>query len=203
MTDMNSYVTGNIIKRLREDKGITQASLAEMINVSAKAISKWETGKGYPDITLIEPLAAALGVSIIELLSGDEVTNQNRSFNMKRSLFYVCPVCGNVIISTGETVVCCHGIALLPAEAEEADENHQMKIEPVEDEYFVTLDHTMSKEHYISFLSAVTDNGILMTKLYPEGNAEARFKINRTYAVYAFCNRHGLFKVNLRKEFKK
>lgn len=194
---MNSYVTGAIIKRLREQRGVTQAELAETLNVSAKTVSKWETGKGYPDITLIEPIAAALNVSVMELISGDEITNRNRSFNMKRSLFYVCPVCGNVIAATGEAVICCHGITLPPAEAEDADSEHEIKVETVEDEYYVTLDHEMSKEHHISFLAAVTDNGIMLTKLYPEGNAEARFKINRTYAIYAYCNRHGLFKVRI------
>ncbi len=196
---MNSYITGGIIKKLRESRGITQAQLAEILNVSDKTVSKWETGKGYPDITLIEPLASVLDVSVMELLSGDEITNHNRSFNMKRSLFHVCPVCGNVIISTGEAVICCHGIALPPAEAEESDERHSINIETVEDEYYATLNHEMSKEHYISFLAAVTDSGIMLTKLYPEGNAEARFKINRTYAIYAYCNRHGLFKIPVRK----
>ncbi|MCQ2471479.1 MAG: helix-turn-helix domain-containing protein [Clostridia bacterium] len=196
---MNSYVTGNIIKRLREERKLTQAELAEILNVSDKAISKWETGKGYPDITLIEPIAAALNVSVMELLSGDEITNRNRSFNMKRTLFYVCPVCGNVIAGTGEAVVCCHGIALPPAEAEEAEGEHEITVSIAEDEYFAELSHPMTKEHHISFLAAVTDDGIQIKKLYPEGNAEARFKINRTYAIYAYCNRHGLFRVRISK----
>lgn len=197
MKFMNSYITGGIIKKLRESKDITQSELAKMLSVSDKTVSKWETGRGYPDITLIEPLASALGVSVMELLSGDEITNRNRSFNMKRALFYICPVCGNIITSAGEALVCCHGITLLPAEAEEPDEAHEIKIETVEDEYFVSVSHEMSKEHYISFLVAVTDSGIMTVKLYPEGNAEARFKINRTHAIYAYCNRHGLFSVRI------
>lgn len=200
MIEMNSYITGGIIKKLRESIGLTQAELAEKLLVSDKTVSKWETGKGYPDITFIEPLAAALGVSVIELLSGDEIKNSNRSFNMKRSMFYVCPVCGNVIASAGEALVCCHGITLPPAEAEEADGNHEINIGVCEDEYYVTLSHEMSKEHHISFLAAVTDSGIMITKLYPEGNAEARFKINRTYAVYAYCNRHGLFRTRITRK---
>ncbi len=194
---MNSYVTGAIIKKLREDKNMTQAELAAELNISDKTVSKWETGKGYPDITLLEPLAKALGVSVIELFSGNDITNSNRSFNMKHSLFYVCPVCGNVIVSTGEAVVCCCGITLPPLDTEAADTEHEIKIEAVEDEYYVTVSHEMSKEHYISFFAAVTDNGIMLTKLYPEQNAEARFKINRTNAVYAYCNRHGLFGVKM------
>ena len=194
---MDSYVTGSGIRTLREQKGMTQAKLAEKLGVSDKAVSKWETGKGYPDITLLDGLAALLGVSVTELLAGVAITNRNRSFNMKRSKMYVCPVCGNVIFSSGEAVISCCGITLIPEEAEEADGEHAIRIERVEDEYYITADHEMTKEHYLSFFAAITDNGIQLVKLYPEGNAEARFKINRTYAVYAYCNRHGLFMTKL------
>ncbi len=66
---MNQYVTGAMIRRLREKKNLTQQQLAEKLNVTAKAVSKWETNHGYPDISLVEPLANALGVSLIELFS--------------------------------------------------------------------------------------------------------------------------------------
>lgn len=194
---MNSYVTGSIIKKLRENKNMTQVVLAEKLNISDKTVSKWETGKGYPDITLLEPLAESLGVSVVELFSGNDITNRNRSFNMKRSVFYVCPICGNVIFATGEAVICCCGLTLPPIEAELTDDAHKINIEVIEDEYYVTVSHEMSKEHYISFFAAVTDNGVMITKMYPEQLAEARFKINRTHAIYAFCNRHGLFKVKI------
>ena len=194
---MNSYVTGNMIRQLRETKGMTQAALAEKLGVSDKSVSKWETGKGYPDITLIPSIASALGISAVELLSGEPVTNRNRSGNIKRSVFYVCPVCGNLIWSARETVVCCHGITLPKTEAESCDDSHRITVESVEDEYYVTVDHEMSKEHFISFLAAFGDNGVEIVKLYPEGNAEARFKRGRTFAVYAYCTRHGLFTVKL------
>ena len=67
---MDQYVTGSTIKALREKKKLTQKQLAELLAVSDKTISKWETQKGLPDITLINPLAETLGVSIGELLSG-------------------------------------------------------------------------------------------------------------------------------------
>ena len=193
---MDRYVTGAVIRRLREDKKMTQAELAERLCVSDKAISKWETGRGYPDITLLEPLANALGISTIELLSGEDIHNANRSSNMLRSHFYVCPVCGNVIHSTGQAVISCCGIVLPPLEAEEADEEHEFHVERVEDEWYVTLNHPMTKEHYLSFLAAVSDNSVQLVKLYPEGNAEARFKINRVKWLYAYCNRHGFFKAD-------
>ena len=118
---MDCYVTGGAIKRLRENKGITQQQLAEKIGVSSKAVSKWETAKGLPDITLIEPLAKALGVSVAELMSGERVVNGNTSANMLRAKFYVCPVCGNVLHSTGGAVISCCGITLPPLETEECD----------------------------------------------------------------------------------
>ena len=192
---MDRYVTGAVIRKLREKKKITQEELAGLIHVSGKAVSKWETGQGFPDISLLEPLAQALDISVIELLSGEDIRNTNRSFKMARGKFYVCPVCGNVIIATGETVVSCCGITLPPLEAEPADEEHAVSKEIAEDEYFVSIDHPMTKEHYISFLAAVSDFGVQLVKLYPEGNAEARFKIDRVKTLYAYCNRHGLFRV--------
>jgi DNA-binding XRE family transcriptional regulator/desulfoferrodoxin (superoxide reductase-like protein) len=190
---MNQYVTGALIKKLRENRRITQLQLAQELGVSDKTISKWETGKGYPDITLVEPLAKALRVSVIELLAGDNVVNKNRACNLLRAKWYVCPVCGNVLHSTGEATVSCCGITLPPLEAEPVDEAHGLHIEHVEDEYYVTVDHSMTKDHFITFLAAVSDDGLQMIKLYPEGNAEARFKTNRTRYIYFYCNHHGLF----------
>ena len=196
---MDNYVTGAAIRSLRESKRMTQEELAACIHVSAKAVSKWETGKGFPDVSLLEMLAAALGISVIELLSGCMVHNRNRSANMLRSRL----VCGNVIQAAGEAVVSCCGITLPPLEAETAEEEHRIRSEVVEDEYFVTVQHPMTKDHYISFLMAVSDQGSQFVKLYPEGNAEARFKINGVKALYAYCNRHGLFRTGIGREGKK
>lgn len=192
MTD--SYVTGNTIRNLREQKNMTQAELAGLIDVSPKTVSKWETGKGLPDISLLEPLAVALSVSVIELMSGKAVNNKNISANMLRSMIYICPICGNVIHSTGEAIVSCCGINLLPSEAEEADSAHRIIIEKVEDEYFVSVKHDMLKSHYISFLAYVTSDKFQLVKLYPEGNAECRFNIRGAGYLYLYCNHHGLMK---------
>ncbi len=192
---MDKYVTGAVIRKLRENKKMTQEELAQKIFVSSKAVSKWETGQGFPDISLLEPLAQALGISVIELLSGEDIRNLNRSSNIAKSKFYVCPVCGNVIFASGETVVSCCGLTLPPLDAEKPDDEHVIKTEISEDEFYVTVNHPMTKEHYISFIAAVSDNGVQFVKLYPEGNAEARFRINRIEKFYAYCNRHGLFMI--------
>ncbi len=190
---MNQYVTGAVIKKLREKSGLTQAAVAEKLDVSDKTVSKWETGKGYPDITLLEPIANLFRISVSELISGNAVTNENVSANLKRAHFYVCPVCGNVIWSIGEAVISCHGVNLLPCMAEPADSSHKISLEVVEDEYFVSIDHGMSKQHYISFAAAVGSDRLQMVKLYPEGAPQARFKINGVTKIYYYCNRDGLF----------
>jgi DNA-binding XRE family transcriptional regulator/desulfoferrodoxin (superoxide reductase-like protein) len=192
---MDKYVTGAVIRKLRENKKMTQEELADTLFVSSKAVSKWETGQGFPDISLIEPLAKALDISVIELFSGEDIQNRNRSSNMLKSRFYVCPVCGNAVRSTGEALISCCGITLPPLEPENTEPEHDIRVETVEDEYYVTIDHPMRKDHYISFLAAVSDSRVQFAKLYPEGNAEARFKINGVRKIYAYCNRHGLFQL--------
>lgn len=190
---MDRYVTGEMIRALREAKRLTQEALAERLFVSGKAVSKWETGRGYPDISLLEPLAGALGVSVMELLSGQPVRNRNRASNMARGKWYVCPVCGNAFFAVGEALISCCGIALPPQEPEAPDGDHGIAVQRVEDEYLVTADHPMTKAHYISFLAAVSDGTVQLTKLYPEGPAQARFRMEGVRRVYAYCNRHGLF----------
>ena len=192
--DMNTYVTSATIKQLREKRNMTQAELAQKIGVSSKTISKWETAKGLPDITLLQPLAQALGISLIELMNGEHIINKNTSGNMLRCKFHVCPLCGNVIHSTGNSVISCCGITLPALEAEAAEDDHAVCIQQVEDEHFVTIPHPMTKEHYISFLAYVTSDRIQLVKLYPEGNAETRFQLRGFGMLYWYCNRHGLFK---------
>ena len=193
---MNQYVTGEVIKKLREKNKMTQLQLAERLGVSDKTVSKWETAKGYPDITLLEPIAEAFRISVAELISGNTIHNANVSANMLRSKFYVCPVCGNVINSMGEAVIHCHGILLTPLEAEPTDEHHMISIERVEDEYYVRIDHCMTKEHYISFVAAASSDNIQIVKLYPEGNAETRIKLRGVKRIYFYCNRDGMFSID-------
>mgnify|MGYP002732150207 CR=1 FL=1 len=190
---MNTYVTGTTVKQLREARGFTQAELAEKIGVSSKTVSKWETAKGLPDISLLQPLAQALAISVIELMNGERITNKNLSANLLRSKFYVCPICGNTIHSTGNTLVSCCGITLPALEAESADDDHAITVESVEDEHFITVHHPMTKQHFIAFVAFVTSDRIQMVKLYPEGNAETRLQLRGLGKIYYYCNHHGLF----------
>ena len=192
---MNSYVTGTTIKQLREMQKLTQTELAEKIGVSSKTVSKWETAKGLPDISLLQPLAQALGISVIELMNGEQIINQNISGNLLRGKFYVCPICGNVIHSLGNAVVSCCGITLPPLDAEAEDEDHTVTVEQVEDEHFITIHHPMDKHHFISFAAYVTTDRLQLVKFYPEGNAETRMQLRGMGYLYYYCNHHGLFRV--------
>lgn len=194
---MNQYVTGAVIKELREKNKMTQLQLADKLGVSDKTVSKWETAKGYPDITLLQSIAEAFSVSVTELISGNAVYNSNVSANVLKSKFYVCPICGNVIHSMGEAVIHCHGVLLTAETAERSDESHKITVEKIEDEYFVKIDHAMTKNHYISFIAALSCDKIELVKLYPEGSNEARFKRSGVEKILFYCNRDGLFYINL------
>lgn len=191
---MDAYTTGQIIKKLRLKNKLTQLELAQQIGVSDKTVSKWETSKGLPDISLIQPLSKALGVSVIELMSGSAIINKNVSANMLRAKFYVCHVCGNILYSTGDALISCCGFALSPLKASQVDQNHEVIIEPVEDESFVTIRHEMTKEHYISFVAYVCCDKVQLVKFYPEGNAETRFMFRGGGYLYIYCNQHGWMK---------
>ncbi len=195
---MDHYVTGAAIKALREKYRMTQAELAEKLCVSDKAVSKWETGRGFPDVSLLEPLGRALHISVAELLCGQAVVNQNRSANMLKSRFYACPVCGNVLFSRGDALISCCGIRLPALEAEEPDAAHRMDVQRVEDEIYVSSGHSMGKDHYLSFAAYMTPDRCEMKALYPEGSAEARFFFRGTGRLYYCCNRHGLFMQEIR-----
>lgn len=194
---MNTYVTGAAIRQLREKRGMTQAELADKIGVSSKTVSKWETARGLPDITLLQPLAQALGVCVIELMNGEPITNRNVSANLLRCRLHVCPICGNVIHALGDALVSCCGVTLPALEAEEGDDDHAISIERVEDEHFITVQHPMTKEHFISFAAFVTCDRMQLVKFYPEGNAETRMQLRGRGYLYWYCNRHGLFRKRL------
>ena len=190
---MSNYVTGMGIKTLREKKRLTQKQLAEVIGVSDKAVSKWETGRGLPDLSLLAPLSSALGVSVAELLSGEQITNRNRAANPLRGTFYLCPVCGNIIHAMGEGAFHCCGVALPPLEAEEEDSSHTLLVKEIDGQWHVSLAPPMEKDHFLTFLAQVSGDRVDTVKLYPEGQAQAWFPKRGPATLYACCNRHGLF----------
>ena len=190
-----AYINGNLLRTLREQQNITQKQLAQRLSISDKAVSKWETGRGLPDISILPELAQALHISVAELLTGNIARNGNLSGNLRKMGFYVCPVCGNVIQSVGEGVFTCCGVTLPKLEAEDGSE--LIRLEYLDGEQYVHLEHPMTKGHFISFLAYVTTDRVYFQKLYPEQEAEARFPRRGHGQILAFCNRHGLFSIRV------
>ena len=90
---MNKEQFAEKIIRLRKKKGYTQAQLAELLNVSNKAVSRWETAEGYPDITLLKPLSEALGISCDELLGDTKGYSDLSRYDAALSSLWPDPAC--------------------------------------------------------------------------------------------------------------
>lgn len=190
---MNPTVSGSLVKQKRKALGLTQSQLAEKLGVSDKTVSKWETGRGFPDVSFLPALTETLGLSPQEWMQGEAVANRNRSANIKHTRFYVCPVCGNILTSVGEAVISCCGLTLPPLTSHEPDADHTPSVETVEDELYLTFPHEMTKEHYLSFVAALSSDRLDIVKLYPESDAALRLPRRATESVLVYCNRHGLF----------
>lgn len=190
---MDTGKVGALIKRLRTEKGMTQKQLAETMNISDKTISKWERGLGCPDVSLLRELSTVLKINVEKILSGSLEPNDADGGNMKKLKFYLCPACGSALTSTGESEVSCCGRKLAPFTPAPADAAHSFTVEEVEEDYYVTFRHEMTKAHYISFLAYVCTDRVLLVKLYPEQGGEVRFPKMRGGRVYLCCGVHGLF----------
>ncbi|RDU22940.1 helix-turn-helix domain-containing protein [Anaerosacchariphilus polymeriproducens] len=195
---MDNMKIGNLIIQCRKEKNLTQKELADLLHVSDKTISKWERGLGCPDIDSIKNLADVFSVNVTEILSGDIILNGNDSGNIKKTKFYVCPQCGNVVTSTNPLIINCCGKKLLELPIENTIESvFKLKLEYIEDEIYVSIDHEMKKQNYISFIAYLTSDKMMMKKLYPEQNAEARFKISGHGILYIYCKQYGLLQKNI------
>ena len=153
---MNNIKIGNLIYTLRKEKQLTQLQLAERMNISDKTVSKWERGLGCPDISLLPDLSKILEVNLEELLSGKLDINAITGGNMKKTKFYICPQCGNIITSSEDAAISCCGKKLSASEPQKANEQEKLSIENIETDYFISTNHEMTKEHYISFVALLT-----------------------------------------------
>ena len=189
---MDQVKTGELIKALRRQEGMTQRVLAEMIGVSDKAVSKWERGCGAPELTLLPRLAETLHTDVDTLLKGGAEQNRAANGNLRRLRCYRCPTCGNLLFSTDGADVRCCGRPLRPLVAQKEDEGHQLCVEQNDGEWYITAEHEMTREHYISFAALLTGDTVVLRKLYPEWNLETRLpRLHGTLLWY--CTGHGLF----------
>lgn len=190
---MDCSKTGALIQHLRREKNLTQRAVADILNISDKTVSKWECGLGCPDVSLLPELARLFGTPIETLLCGTALTTEPIGGNMKKSEFYVCPKCGNLLTATAPAQVCCCGQILEPLAAQKADEHHSLNLELIEDEYFVSCEHEMKKDHYISFAAFVSGDKLLIVKQYPEWGLQFRMPRLGHGKLYFYCTIHGLF----------
>lgn len=195
---MDCIKVGKLIYSLRKEKNMTQKQVADAMGISDKTISKWERGLGCPDVSLLSELSNVLGVNVEKILLGDLNPNEVDGGNMRRIKFYVCPNCGNIINSTGEGEISCCGRKLMPLEAKKVDETHALEIEEIEDDYYITFDHDMTKAHYISFVAYVCSERVLLIKLYPEQSPTVRFPRMQRGTLYFYCNNDGFWKQDIR-----
>ena len=184
---------GGLIRRLRLQKGLTQRCLAEQLAVSDKAVSKWERSQGCPDVSLLPRLALILGVPVESLLAGELTENQENGGTMKHLNFYLCPTCSNLMTPSASGAVSCCGKKLVPLEAVKAPEEERLTVELIENDYFISSDHPMTKEHYISFAALVTGETLVLRRLYPEWDLQTRLPRIGHGKLYWYCVQHGLF----------
>ncbi|GAB1475572.1 helix-turn-helix domain-containing protein [Bacillota bacterium] len=190
---MDCVNVGNLIKDLRKEKGMTQLQLGDAMHISDKTVSKWERGLGCPDVSLLPELSLILGVNIERILTGELEPAGPNGGNMKRLKFYVCPFCGNVMTAIGEAEISCCGRKLAPLMPQKADEEHMLKVGQIENDCYITFDHEMKKEHYISFVAYVSYDKVLLVKLYPEQGSELRFPQMSGGKIYYYCSSHGFW----------
>lgn len=193
---MDCRKVGELILSLRKEKKMTQRQLADALNISDKTISKWERGLGCPDVSLLHELSEVLGVNVGKILLGNLQSNEVDGGNMRKIKFYVCPNCCNTMTATGEVEISCCGRKLLPLIPKPADMSHRSTIEQIENDFYITFTHEMSKEHYLSFVAYVTYDRVLLVKLYPEQSSEVRFPKMYGGKLYFGCSQHGLWVIN-------
>lgn len=189
---MDCAKMGALIRKLRTEKKLTQAALAETLTLSPKTVSKWERGLGCPDISLLPTLSCVLGVDLSRLLEGELSTNQTVGGNMKKTRYFVCPDCGSISLSTGNTEISCCGRRLEALEMRKAAPDEKLHVEIVEDEWFISSDHPMEKDNYISFVAFQTGDKVELIKQYPEWNLQLRLKKRGHGQLIWFCRGEGL-----------
>ena len=164
------------------------------MNISDKTISKWERGLGCPDVSLLPELATIFGVSVDHLLAGELKINEQIGGNMRNLKFYECPQCGNLMTATAEASLSCCGKTLQSLVPKKVEAGHELNIEEIDGELYVTSNHEMTKEHYISFIAYSRYNKFEIIKLYAEGENEVRIPDLNNITLYIYCNKDGLMK---------
>jgi DNA-binding XRE family transcriptional regulator len=159
---------GKLIAELRKERKLTQKNIADALGIQGKTVSKWECGAGCPDLSLWQELSTILGADMSQLMEGEITANKLDTGNLKRTRFYVCPCCGNVLFSTGSASIFCCGKKLEPLASNKTEDKPEITIEKIDYENYITVDHPMTKENYLAFAALITGDKIYFNRLYPE-----------------------------------
>lgn len=192
---MNQEKIGKLILKLRQEKKLTQKELAQKLNVSDKAVSKWECGYGIPDITLLEHISRVFDIPVKIILQGEIDQNKTDGGNMKKTNFYVCENCKNIITSTSNCEISCCSTNLKPLQPKAIDSEFNFEIQDLDGEYFITFESKMTKEDYVSFVSYICPDKVLTVRLYPEQSPHCYFPKLRGGKFYIYSVQKGLFQV--------
>lgn len=190
---MDHVKIGQLIYRLRKEKHLTQLQLANQMNISDKAISKWERGLGCPDVSLLPDLSKIFNVDLEKLLSGELDINEVLGGDMRKMNFYICPTCGNMITSMTDTTISCCGKKLNAIQLQKANEDEKLSVDIIENDFFITSEHQMTREHYIAFVALLTGDSIMLRKQYPEWGLQVRIPVFAHGRLLWYCTKHGLF----------
>ena len=191
---MDQIKIGLLIRSLRLERGLTQLELARRLGVTDRAVSKWERCQGCPDVSLLPGLAGMLGVPVDSLLAGDLDEQDSNGGSMKQTKFFLCPQCGNLITASGSAALACCGRTLTPLEPQRPDPDHQLTIEQVENEWYLTSPHPMDKAHHLSFAALVTSERVIRVRRWPEWDFQVRLPRGEHGLLYWHCTRHGQFR---------
>ncbi len=112
---------------------------------------------------------------------------------MKNTTYYVCPVCGGITMTTGEAELSCCGRRLAPLAAEKAAAGEGLTVERVEDEWFITSGHPMTKDHHIAFVALAAGDRVQLIRQYPEWDLSLRIPARGHGKLLWYCTQHGLF----------
>lgn len=195
---MDQTSIGELIRKLRTDMGLTQKQLAEQLHVSDKAVSKWECGNGCPDLSLLTALSFFFGTDIQVLLNGRIDKNETEKGDMKKLRFYVCRGCGNIITSTSDVAVTCCGSRLSALKPRAAEDSEKLTLKDIGGEWYVTSDHEMSKENFISFAAYLNDSTAMIFRQYPEWAMQVRMPLYRSGWLVWYSAKEGLLYMDIR-----
>lgn len=189
---MDYEKTGKLIQRMRKDQGMTQKQLADRMNLSDKTISKWERGCGLPEVSLLLELSDILQIDVEKLLNGNVTTNCLEGGDMKKAKYYVCGTCGSITVSTGNAEILCCSRKLKALIPQKATEEQRLSVEEIENDWFITSDHSMEKDNYITFVAFATGDKIQLIKQYPEWDFSLRIQKRGHGMLLWFAANEGL-----------